>query len=100
MKKNVFGIVICLFLVSFLGCSITQKTVKVKEVVLLPEDLIYTIPKGQSLEVLYDNEPMTIVLPTDMKLVSPATLVRQEQKLNNALLDKVKADKNTNKWLG
>jgi hypothetical protein len=43
---------------------------------------------------------MKLTFPSDMKLVSPTVLVRQEEKLNNALLDKVKADKKRSATVG
>ena len=61
--------------------------------VLLPEERIFTVPAGQKIAVNLDKKPMEMTFPYPMKFVSPAVLVRQEEKLNNALLDKVKANK-------
>jgi TusA-related sulfurtransferase len=66
--------------------------VRPTKVVLLPEERIFTVPAGQEIKVMLDKEEMTMTFPYDMKLTSPTVLVRQEEKLNNALLDKVKAN--------
>jgi len=70
------------------------------KVILLPEERIFTIPGGQEVKVYLDHKEMAMTFPEDMKLVSPTILVRQEEKLNNALLNKVKADTNKNQVLG
>jgi len=89
-----------LFLISILSGCITQKSVTVSQVVLLPEDRIFTVPAGQKIDVLLDGKSLpAMIFPGDMKLVSPTILVRQEEQLNNAILDKAKADKNRNKWV-
>ena len=68
--------------------------------VLLPEERIFTIPGGQEVKVYLDHKEMMMTFPEDMKLVSPTVLVRQEEKLNNALLDKIKSDAGKKKALG
>ena len=95
MKKYI--LILSIFL--FFGCAIAQRSVTVNQIVLLPEDRIYTVPKGQLIDVLLDGKPLHMVFPEDMKLVSPTTLVRQEEKLNNAILDKAQADRSRNKWI-
>jgi len=73
------------------GCA--SWVVPPQKVVLLPEERIFTIPAGQKIDVLLDKEPLSMTFPYDMKLVSPAILVRQEQKLNDATFKKIKAEK-------
>jgi len=87
-------------LILFLGCTVAQKSVTVNQVILLPEERIYTVPKGQTINVMLDGKPLAMVFPEDMKLVSSTTLVRQEEKLNNAILDKTKTQRNQNKMMG
>jgi hypothetical protein len=70
------------------------------KVVLLPEDRIFSLPAGQKISVMLDKKPMEITFPEEMKIVSPTVLVRQEEKLNNALLDKVKANQDNAKKMG
>jgi hypothetical protein len=96
MRK--YSFLLALFLL--VGCVAAQKSVTINQVVLLPEERIFTVPKGQQINVLLDGKPLTMVFPSDMKLVSPTALVRQEEKLNNAILDKTKAVQTRNKWLG
>lgn len=95
--KKIFLIFFLSFILS--GC-LAQKSVTIREVVLLPEDRIYTVPAGQKIDVLLDNKPLAMTFPSDMKLVSPTTLVRQEIKLNNETLAKIKAEGNTKKIAG
>ena len=73
------------------GCA--SWVVQPQKVVLLPEERIFTIPAGQTIDVLLDKEKLTMTFPYDMKLVSPAILVRQEQQLNDATFKKIKAEK-------
>lgn len=96
MKKYflLFGLIV------FLGCAVAQKSVTINQVILLPEERIYTVPKGQTINVMLDGKSLTMVFPEDMKLVSSTTLVRQEEKLNNAILDKTKIQRNQNKMMG
>ena len=88
--------ILCLFLS---GC-ITSWVAKPPQVVLLPEERIFTVKTGQEITVLYDKQEKKMIFPEDMKLVSSTVLVRQEERLNNALLDKMSATKSRNKVLG
>lgn len=79
------------------GCAWTNKIqVPIPKAVLLSEDRIYTIPAGVEIKslTLDGKEIGPITFNFDMKVVSPNVLVKQELKLNDAILDKVKADKN------
>lgn len=87
--------VMCLALT---GCA--SWIVRPQKVVLLPEERIFTVPAGQMIKVNLDKKPMEMTFPSDMKLVAPETLVRQEQKLNNEMLKNVKASAERNKILG
>jgi len=71
-----------------------------QKVVLLPEERIFTIPAGQMIDVLLDKKKISMTFPYDMKLVSPAILVRQEQKLNDATFKKIKAEKKNSNIMG
>jgi len=83
--KLILLITIC----SLSGCA--SLISRPPQIVLLPEERIFSVPAGQKIAVVLDKKPMEMTFPDDMKLVSPTVLVRQEEKLNNALLDKVKA---------
>lgn len=85
--KLYFTLALC-----FMLCGCASWVVRPTKVVLLPEERIFTVPAGQEIKVMLDKEEMTMTFPYDMKLTSPTVLVRQEEKLNNALLDKVKAN--------
>ena len=94
MNKKLIIIALCLTLS---GCaSLISRTPKV---VLLPEERIFTVKQGQEITVYLDHKEMSMTFPEDMKLVSTTVLVRQEEKLNNALLDKIKADSGKKKFL-
>jgi hypothetical protein len=80
------------------GCA--SWIIRPGKVILLPEERIYSLPAGQEVTVTLDNKPLKMVFPETMKVVSPTVLVRQEQKLNNAVLDKAKANSDRNKTLG
>jgi len=87
MKK----ILIVMSLCFLCGCS--SWIVRPEKIVLLPEERIFTIAAGQEIAVTLDGKPIKMTFPDDMKIVSPTLLVRQEEKLNNASLDKAKANK-------
>lgn len=90
MKKIMFFSFLILL---FVGCTRLQ-TVTQKEVVLLPEDRIYTVPAGQKITVLLDNKELKdMTFPTDMKLVHSSILVRQEIEKNDKVLKEVKAER-------
>jgi len=78
-------------LIFLVGCA--SWIIPAKKVVLLPEERIFTIPAGQEIKVLLDKKPITMTFPYDMKLVSSAVLVAQEQRLNDAMFKKIKSDK-------
>ena len=81
-------------------CGCASLISKPPQVVLLPEERIFTIPGGQKIDVVLDKKPMAMTFPYDMKLVSPTVLVRQEEKLNNEMLKNVKASKDNAVKLG
>ena len=88
MRKILVVGILCL---SLCGCA--SWIIRPQSVVLLPEERIFTVPAGQEIKVQLDKKEIAMTFPEDMKLVSPTILVRQEGKLNNAMLDKVKANK-------
>ena len=67
-----------------------------KGVYLLPEERIFTLKAGSLVKLQLDNKPIDITFPTDMKVVHPNTLIRQEEKLNSETLKKMKAEKSKN----
>lgn len=77
-------------LLTLIGCAAWQATPA--KVVLLPEDRIFSIPAGQKIDVLLDKKSLSMTFPTDMKLVSPTLLVRQEQQLNDATFKKLQLE--------
>ena len=81
-------------------CGCASWIVRPQQVILLPEERIFTVPGGQKIAVTLDKKPMEMTFPYDMKLVSPTVLVRQEEKLNNEMLKNVKASADNNKKLG
>lgn len=76
----------------FALCGCSSWLVRPTKVVLLPEERIFTVTAGQKITVQLDKKEMAMTFPDDMKLCSPTVLVRQEEKLNNAALDKAKAN--------
>ena len=82
---------VLLLLVSIAGCA--SWIVQPQKVVLLPEERIFTVPAGQKIDFLLDKKPLSMTFPYDMKLVSPAVLVAQEQKLNDATFKQISAEK-------
>jgi len=82
------------------GCAVTRATVAIHDVVLLPEERIFTVPAGQVLNVTLDGKPLQMTFPHPMKLVYESVLVRQEEKLNNEILKTAKAEKDKTKMMG
>jgi hypothetical protein len=95
MKKIIMVGVSIIFLS---GCA--SLIAKPPQVVLLPEDRIFTVSKGTPISVKLDGKQMDMTFPHDMKLVSSTVLVRQEEKLNNEMLKSVKANADKNKAMG
>jgi hypothetical protein len=82
------------------GCALTRQTVTVHDVVLLPEERIFSLPAGQLINVELDGKPMQMTFPHPMKLVYESVLVRQEEKLNNQIMKTTKATKQKNQIIG
>lgn len=82
------------------GCALTRATVTVHDVVLLPEERIFTVPAGQLINVELDGKPMQMTFPHPMKLVYESVLVRQEERLNDQILKTAKADKDKRQAIG
>lgn len=95
MKKMLCIAILCL---SLTGCA--SLISRPPQVVLLPEERIFSVPAGQVIKVELDKKPMEMTFPYDMKLVSPTVLVRQEEKLNNEMLKSIKATSEANKKIG
>jgi hypothetical protein len=91
-------LLLCLCL-SLAGCFTSQGQAGVQQVVLLPEDRVFTLAQGTTVDLLLDKKPIKMTFPTEMKIVSPSYLVRQEQVLNNTALGKANADKKSNMFL-
>jgi len=94
MKGKLIILSFLIFLIS--GCALTRSTVTVHDVVLLPEERIFTVPAGQLINVELDKKPMQMTFPQPMKLVYESVLVRQEEKLNNQILKSAKVQKQRN----
>ena len=92
MKKLLFSIL----LIGMCGCALTRSSVTIHDVVLLPEERIFTVPAGQLINVELDKKPMQMTFPQPMKLVYESVLVRQEEKLNNQILKSAKVQKQRN----
>lgn len=99
MPSRIIKLVTISFLLVLLsGCATLVS--KPPKVVLMPEERIFTIPGGQEIKVWLDHKEIAMTFPEDMKLVSPTVLVRQEEKLNNVLLDKIKTNAKNKTTLG
>lgn len=85
--------ILALVLVSLMLSGCASWIVKPSKVILLPEERIFTLVAGTPVKVELDKKPMDITFPHDMKVVSSEVLVRQEAKLNDAVLGKDKAEK-------
>jgi len=85
--------ILILILVCFMMSGCASWIVRPSKVILLPEERIFTLVAGTPTKVELDKKPMDITFPHDMKVVSTEVLVRQEEKLNNAVLGKDKAEK-------
>lgn len=93
MKKY---ILLFLLYIMLSGC-VTQKTVTVGNVPLLPEDKVYSMISGTEVKVMLDNKEMNYTIPEGMKLVHTSYLVREEEKLNTVLFDKLKVEQEKKK---
>jgi hypothetical protein len=89
-KSIVLGIFLFYIVVVSSGCVSASKTTNLA---LLPEERIFTAPKGQVMNLMLDGKPLAITFPNDMKVVDPSILVRQEQQLNDITLKNIKAEK-------
>src|SRR3990167_92487 len=83
---------------SFLGCA--SLIVRPPKVILLPEERIFTVKAGQNITVYLDHKEMSMTFPSDMKLVSPTVLMRQEEHLNNETLKGIQANQKNKATLG
>jgi hypothetical protein len=93
MKKLFF---LSIFVIGLCGCALTRSTVTVHDVVLLPEERIFTVPAGQLINVELDGKPMQMTFPHPMKLVYEIVLVRKEEALTDQVQKAIKAEKDKN----
>jgi len=92
MRTTLFSLIFGVLL--FGGCLWGKK-----DVVVAPDEMIYTLPAGQEVSLLLDKQPVTRTFAIDMKLVSPDNLVLQQEKENErALAAKATAKKSTRMW--
>ncbi len=89
MRHKILALMLVCLMLS--GCA--SWIVKPSKVILLPEERIFTLVAGTPVKVELDKKPMELTFPHDMKIVSTEVLVRQEQKLNDAVLGKDKAER-------
>jgi len=82
------------------GCAVSRSTVTIHDVVLLPEERIFSVPAGQLINVELDGKAMHMTFPHPMKLVYESVLVRQEERLNNEILKKAKANREKKQVVG
>jgi hypothetical protein len=97
-RKLVWSFILLMLVVGLVGCKtiVTQK-----DVVLLPEDRIYTVPAGTKVQLVLDKKSLgELAFPYDMKLVHESILERNEQQLNDLAFAKVRADKESAKRTG
>jgi hypothetical protein len=95
-----YSLIIVVVCISVYMCGCASLIARPQQVILLPEERIFTVPAGQNISVNLDKKPMSMTFPYDMKLVSPTVLVRQEEKLNNEILKSAKASKDNSAKLG
>jgi len=94
MRKILIGLMaMCLC-----GCASLQ--VKTPKAMILQEDKVYTLPAGQEVNVELDHVPTKITFSEPMKITTIDHILKEEKKLDNAVLDKASADKSRNKWIG
>jgi hypothetical protein len=96
--KKIMMLSLILITLSLVGCKtiITQK-----DVVLLPEDRIYTVPAGTKVHLFLDKKDLgELAFPYDMKFVHSSILERNEQQLNDLAFKQVKAERDNAKKTG
>ena len=91
-------LLIALLCATLCGCA--SLIARPPQVILLPEERIFTVPAGTEINVTLDKKPIKMTFPEDMKLVAPTVLVRQEEKLNNETLNSIKAKADADKKVG
>lgn len=91
---------ILLLCITLSGCALTRSTVTVHDVVLLPEERIFTVPAGQLINVELDGKPMQMTFPHPMKLAYESTMTRLEEGKNNEILKLAKASKEKKQAVG
>ena len=89
-----------LILIPLLLCGCSALQVKTPHPVVLQEDRVYTLPAGQEVNVEFDHKPMKLTFPEPMKITTIDHILKEEKMKDNAVLDKSKADKSRNKWVG
>ena len=82
------------------GCALTRSSVTIHDVVLLPEERIFTVPAGQLINVELDGKPMQMTFPHPMKLAYETVLVRYEDEKNKEILKTAKAEKEKKQLMG
>ena len=87
MRKCKLVPVLLCFLIA--GCFGTTKNA----VVLMPDEMIYTVAAGTMVNVQLDKKPKTMTFGHDMKLVSSTSLVKYEAWQNDNLFSKIKVTK-------
>lgn len=98
MKRLTYFSIVFILCMGLVGCA--SMIARPGKVIVFPEERIFLLESGTEVSVALDSKPQKMVFPEKMFLVSSTVLVKQEAKLNNALLDKVKADSDKKKQLG
>lgn len=96
MKKLLFSIL----LISICGCAIARSTVAIHDVVLLPEERIFTIKEGTVIPLVLDGKEMNMSFPYPMKLAYESVLIRYEDEKNKEILKVAKAQKEKKQMAG
>jgi hypothetical protein len=92
------GLILLTLAISLSGCATV--VAKIPPTVLLQEDKIYEIPAGQEITVELNSKPQKLTFPYPMVVMSIDNAIKIEQEKNNAMFNKVKADKDNAKKLG
>jgi len=92
-------IALTLMLLLLTGCSSLSFFDKPSPVFLQEEDRYFTLPAGTPVSLELDGKKVDMVFPYQMKIVSPSKLVKNEDRLNNALAERLKFKKEKNTWM-
>lgn len=90
----------CILLLFVAGCALSRSTVAIHDVVLLPEERIFTIKEGTVIPLVLDGKEMNMSFPYPMKLAYESVLIRYEDEKNKEILKVAKAQKEKKQMAG